>query len=57
MRLTSQFKKTAEDVSDASKQVVETSQTAHVVLLATLAVAVLALVVGIVALNKETRNA
>lgn len=52
MKLTSKLRKTAEDVSDASKEVVATSQTASVVLVAVAAVAILALVVGITALSE-----
>jgi hypothetical protein len=52
MKLTSRVKKTAEDVSYASKEVVATSQTASVVLVAVAAVAILALVVGLAALSE-----
>lgn len=52
MKLTNRLKKTAEDVSDASKEVVSTSQTASLVLVAVAAVAILALVVGITALSE-----
>jgi len=52
MKLTSRLKQTAEDVSDASKEVVATSQTASVVLAAVAAVAILALAIGLVALSE-----
>lgn len=52
MKFTSRLKQTAEDVSDASKEVVATSQAAYIVLLAVAAVAVLALGVGLVALSE-----
>lgn len=52
MKLTSRVKKTAEDVSDASKEVVATSQTASVALIAVAAVAILALAIGLVALSE-----
>jgi hypothetical protein len=52
MNLTSRLKRTAEDVSDASKEVVSTSQTASAVLIAVAAVAILALAVGLVALSE-----
>lgn len=56
MKLTSRLRKTAEDVSDASKEVVSTSQVASVVLVTVAALAILALGVGIIALS-EVKNA
>jgi hypothetical protein len=52
MKITSRLKKTAEDVSDASKEVVTTSQAASLALVAVAAVAILALAVGLVALSE-----
>jgi hypothetical protein len=52
MKLTSHLKRTAEDVSDASKEVVSTSQAASIALVAVAAVAILALAVGLVALSE-----
>lgn len=52
MKITSRLKQTAEDVSDASKEVLSTTQTASVVLIAVAAVAVLALAIGLVALSE-----
>jgi hypothetical protein len=53
MRLTSRLHKTAEDVSDASQEVVATSQAATIALIAVAAVAILALVIGIKALGEN----
>lgn len=50
MKMTSRLKKTAEDVSDATKEVVTTSQAASVALIAVAALAILALGVGLIAL-------
>jgi CHASE3 domain sensor protein len=52
MKITSHLKRTAEDVSDASKEVVATSQAAYVALIAVAAVAILALGVGLIALSE-----
>jgi hypothetical protein len=52
MKLTNRVKQTAEDISDASKEVVATSQVATVVLVAVGAVAILALAIGLVALSE-----
>jgi hypothetical protein len=52
MNLTSRLKRTAEDVSDASKEVVTTSQAAYIALVAVAAVAILALAVGVIALGE-----
>jgi hypothetical protein len=52
MNLTSRLKRTAEDVSDASKEVVTTSQAAYIALVAVAAVAFLALAVGVIALGE-----
>lgn len=52
MKITSRLHKTAEDVSDASKQVVTTTQTASIVLVAVAALAILALGIGLVALAR-----
>lgn len=52
MKITSRLKKTAEDISDASKEVVTTSQVASLALVAVAALAILALVVGIKALSE-----
>lgn len=55
MKITTRLKKTAEDVSDASKHVVETTQTAHVVLIAVAAIAILAMGIGIIALAEAKK--
>jgi hypothetical protein len=52
MKITSRLKKTAEDVSDASKEVVSTTQVASVALVAVAALAILALAVGVIALSE-----
>lgn len=50
MKLRNRIHKTAEDVSDASKEVVATTQTASIALVAVAALAILALGVGLIAL-------
>ena len=55
MKFTSRLKQTAEDVSDASKQVVSTTQTAHVVLIAVAAIAILAMGIGVIALAEAKK--
>lgn len=50
MKFSSHLRKTADDVSEASQQVVATSQAASIALLAIAALAVLALGVGLIAL-------
>lgn len=50
MKITSRLKQTAEDISDASKEVVSTSQAASVALVAVAAVALLALGIAVIAL-------
>lgn len=52
MKITSRLKKTAEDLSDASKEVVTTSQAATIALVAVAALAILALGIGLVALSE-----
>lgn len=55
MKITSRLKKTAEDVSDASKEVVATTQVAHVVLVTVAAIAILAMAIGIAALAEAKK--
>jgi hypothetical protein len=55
MKLGRQIKKTAEDVSHASQEVVTTSQTASVALVAVAALAILALGIGLIALSEVKR--
>lgn len=52
MKFSSRIKRTVEDVSEASKEVVTTSQVASVALIAVAAVAILALGIGLVALSE-----
>jgi hypothetical protein len=55
MKFTSRIKETADDVSQASKQVLSTSQVASVALIAVTTVAVLALVVSFIALSESKK--
>lgn len=52
MKFTSRLKRTADDLSEASKEVVSTSQAAYIALVAVAAVAILALGVGLIALSE-----
>lgn len=52
MKFSSRIKRTAADVSEASKEVVSTSQAASIALVAVAAVAILALGIGLVALSE-----
>lgn len=58
MRLGSKAKETLDDVSTASKKVVETTEFATIALIAVAGVAVFALILAVCALQKEevTRN-
>lgn len=53
MKITRQAKETLEDVSTASRRVVETSEWAAVALIAVAAVSLLALTIAVVALNRS----
>lgn len=55
MKFTRSINETAKDVSEASKQVVSTSQVASIALVAVAALALVALGVGIMALSEAKR--
>ena len=55
MKITRRIHKTAEDLSDASKEVVATSQAASLALVAVAAVAILALGIAVIALSEAKK--